>query len=83
MSKKQFQQSQRVMPIGEAGIAAIRNILSNGQYAKVNSVMVDRFSASAIIQVYDAINDDNKVKLRSFPVARVADISFRLINKRS
>lgn len=60
-----------------AKIAAIRAILTDG-YAKVNGVMVDVFSASAIIQLYDAINDVNKAEYRALPIHKMADIAFKL-----
>jgi hypothetical protein len=63
-----------------AKVEAIRAILTNG-YAKVNGVMVDHFSASAIIAVYDAISDANKAKYRAFPIYKMADIAFKLMNK--
>ncbi len=58
-------------------IAAIRSIVTNSQYAKVDGVMVDGFSASAIVQVYDAISDVNKVKFSSLPVGKMAKIAFK------
>lgn len=78
MSKQDYREAQRIKPIGQAGIDACRKIVAEKQAAKVNEVMVDLFSASAIVQVYDAINEANRAKLVSFPVAKVADISFKL-----
>lgn len=62
-------------------IAAIRQIVDAGQYAKVDGIMVDLFSASAILQVYDAINDANKEKYRNLSVSKMANIAFKLINQ--
>jgi hypothetical protein len=61
-----------------AKVEAIRAIVTQGQYAKVNGVMVDLFSASAMIGVYDALNDVNKAKYRALPVAQMATIAFKL-----
>ena len=80
MSKQTFRESQRVKPITHDGIVKCRDILKNG-YSKVNEVMVDAFTAGAITSVYDALSDANKEKLVALPVARVADICFKLINK--
>lgn len=64
---------------GDAIIAACRSIVANGQYEKINGHMVDLFTASAIVRVYDAVNDANKAKLKALPVARIASIAFQLL----
>ncbi len=46
---------------------------------KINGHMVDLFSASAIVKVYDAVNDANKSKFKALPVARMASVAFKLI----
>ena len=50
-------------------ISAIREIVTNHQYAKIDGVMVDGFTASGIVQVYDAINEVNKGKYRNMHVS--------------
>lgn len=65
----------------EEKISAIRNIVENHQYAKIDGVAVDAFSAGAIIAVYDALNDANKKRYASFNVSKMADMAFKLINK--
>ena len=79
MTKAEYRKDQRVKPMGADGIEACREIVAKGQYAKVNEVMVDLFTASAIVEVYDAINPGNRDKMVSFPVARVAAVSFELL----
>ena len=64
---------------GQARIAAFRVIVSQCQYAKIDGIMVDLFSASAILKVYDAISDVNQAKYRHMPVTRMAGIAFKLI----
>ena len=81
MSKQDYRESQRVKPIGQAGIEICRKIVAEKQAAKVNEVMVDLFSASAIVQVFDAVGEVNRAKLVAFPVAKVADISFKILNR--
>ena len=80
MSKQTYRQAQRVKPIGFEGIEACRRIMKEG-YAKVNEVMVDSFSASAIIAVYDALNTPNRLKLESLTVGKAATVCFKLINQ--
>jgi hypothetical protein len=64
---------------GMARINAIRNIVDAGQYAKVDGCMIDLFSASSIVKVYDAINDDNKAKYRMKTAPVMAKIAFELL----
>lgn len=62
-----------------AKVEAIRQIKVRGQYAKINGVMVDLFSASAIIAVYDALSEANQVKYRAMPIHKMASVAFKLI----
>jgi hypothetical protein len=61
-------------------VAALRNILKEGQCKVVEGKLVDTFSASAFIQVYDAVNADNKAKLLSFSLVGAIGACFKLIN---
>ncbi len=65
--------------VGAEIIDACRSIVAESQYAKINGHMVDVFTASAIVKVYDAVNDANKAKLAALPVARMASIAFKLL----
>lgn len=60
-------------------IAAVRQIVAEHQYAKIDGHMVDGFSASAIVQVYDALNDVNKAKYAAMPVDKMAAVAFKLM----
>lgn len=64
---------------GDEIIAACREIVANGQYAKINGQMVDLFTASAIVKVFDAVNDSNKAKLRTLTVERLARVSMQMV----
>jgi hypothetical protein len=46
-------------------VEALRQIVTDKNSAKVNGTLVDLFTASAIMQVYDAVNDANKEKMDS------------------
>ena len=59
--------------------AQLRQIVSDKQRGKVEGVMVDLFTASAIVSVLDAINDANKEKLLELPVERMATIAFNMM----
>jgi len=64
---------------GREIINACRAICAKKQYAKVNGVMVDLFSASAIVKVHDALNEANKLKFNALPIGRMASVAFKLI----
>jgi hypothetical protein len=68
-----------VMADGNEIIAACRAILAQKQYGKINGQMVDSFSASAIVKIYDAISDANKAKFLNLSIARMAQIAFSLL----
>jgi hypothetical protein len=59
-------------------IDTLRLAIANGQQVKYQKVSVDLFSASAIVQVYDALNDANKAKYASLPIRKMADIAFKI-----
>jgi hypothetical protein len=63
----------------EDRISAIRAILEKKQYAKVDGTMIDLFSASVILKVYDNLNEENKAKFSSFTAGKMAIIAYKLI----
>ena len=62
-------------------IAAIRNIVKECQYAKVDGTMIDLFSASAIVSVYDNLNVDNRAKYATLPAGKMGIVAFKLLKK--
>jgi hypothetical protein len=46
-------------------------------------VALDSFSASAIVQVYDALNETNKAKFAALPIHKMARIAFKFVVKSS
>ena len=47
-------------------LAILRRIVDNKQAEKIHGVMVDMFTASALVQVYDKVNDENQIKMKKF-----------------
>ena len=64
---------------GADRIAAIRAIVDQKQYAKIDGCMIDLFSASAVVKVYDALNDANKAKYASLTAPRMAQVAFQIM----
>lgn len=63
-------------------ITALRQIVKDKQYAIIDDQAVDGFTASAIVQVYDSLNETNKRNYVECHLSRMSDIAFQLINKR-
>jgi hypothetical protein len=82
MTKRQHIEAQRLKPMGVAGIEACRRIATEGPM-KINEVFVDAFTASAIVAVYDALNEANRANLAGRCVGQVAEMCFKLINRRA
>jgi len=59
-------------------IAAARSIVASHQADKINGVMIDTWTASVIVGVYDALSDQNKKKFRSMPIRKMADMAHKL-----
>ena len=64
---------------GLARILAIREVVKECQYAKIDGIMADLYSASAVIKVYDALNETNKQKYRNCTFPKMASIAFKLM----
>lgn len=60
-------------------LAALRAIAEQKQYAKIDGMMVDLFTASAIIKVYTAINEESHRKYLAMPLVRMAQVAFKLL----
>ncbi len=60
-------------------IAIVKRIVNNGQYEKVDGGMLDLFSASAIVAIYDKLSPDAQAKYRTIPVQRMAIMAFKLL----
>lgn len=63
---------------GADRITAVREIVTNKQYAKIDGTLVDLFSASYIVAVYDALSPENQAKYANMSVRRMADIAFKV-----
>lgn len=64
----------------EERINALRHIVENKEYAKIDGIMVDLFSASCIMSVYNALNKTNKERFAEQDVRRMTYIAFELMD---
>lgn len=67
---------------GQGWVDAVRRVAAEG-FKVVDGVVVDQFSASAMIQVHDALSEANRAKFAAMPVAQAHAITFRIIAKQA
>ena len=67
--------------LDEGIIDQVKDIASKKSAAKIGGVMVDSFTASAISQIYDKVNDANKKKMEKLPITKLADLAFKMMSK--
>lgn len=81
MTKAEYRRAVRLSPIGDDGVTKIREIAGGHQAEKVNEVMVDAFSAGWFINVYDALSEENRAKLRALCIGSAMDIVWRMAER--
>ena len=69
---------EAVEPSGNPKEDALRQIVAQSQAAKVDGVMVDSFTASAIVQILDALKPEIKEKYLQEPIQRMASMAMRM-----
>ena len=47
----------------------------------LDGLLLDMFTASALVQVHDALNEANAAKFAAMPLEKAAPFAFRLIEK--
>ena len=72
---------REMYPLDESVIDKVKEIASKKSAAKIGGVMVDSFTASAISQIYDKVNDANKKKMEKLPITKLANLAFKMMQK--
>ena len=62
-------------------IDKVQSIMDNGSAMKIDGVMVDTFTASVIMSIYNKVNEKNQDKMRSMPVEKLASSAYMLANR--
>jgi hypothetical protein len=75
---KQRRAARRLQPMGVEGLTTIRQIVAEHQAAKVNEVLIDAFTASCIVHIFDALNEKNREKMLNMPVAQAGAVCLKL-----
>ena len=76
-----FDESVEITEGKQSYVDQMRDIVAKKSAKKINGVMVDMFTASAVVKVYAAINDTNKAKMDKMTVPAMANVAFKLMKK--
>ena len=60
-------------------IDRMRAIVTSRSAARVDGLLVDLWSASAVVRAFDALNETNRLKLASMPVRQMVQTALRLL----
>jgi hypothetical protein len=63
-------------------IAALRQIVADRQYAKVDGVLVDLWTAQAVVACYEAGSDRTRRIIETAPLEKVVALALHLLTKR-
>lgn len=64
-------------------IDRIRSVVTDESMKRIDGLLVDLFSASITVQVYDALNEENKAKMAALPVRKMVNVALRVANRAS
>ena len=70
---------EAVEPSGNPKEDAFRQIVASSSMGKVDGQKVDLFSASAVVNVLDALSPENKENFLGLPPAKMVQIAFKLM----
>jgi hypothetical protein len=62
---------------------AIKKIVDDWQYAKIEGVTIDGTTASMALNVLDKVNDTNKAKLLAMPIKQMVGVMWSVVGKKS
>ena len=72
---------EAVEPSGDPKVDALRQIVADKQYAKVDGVNIDMQTASLLLQVIDGLNPQNRENFLGRPIEQMADIAYKILGK--
>ena len=77
--RKTMGEAYNGMYLVEGNIDKIKDIVSKKSASKIDGVTVDIFTASAISQIYDKVNDANKKKMEKLPITKLAALAMKMM----
>lgn len=61
--------------------SALRWIVANSQYLKINGMLVDSFSASVVVKCLDNLSQEQKGKLLELSIEKIVSFCFKLLER--
>ena len=77
--RKTMGEAYNGMYLVEGNIDKIKDIVSKKKATKIDGVMVDLFTASAISQVYDKAGSSTKKKMEILPITKLASVVMKMM----
>lgn len=62
---------------------AIKKIVDDSQYAKIEGVIVDGTTANLLLKVCDALSEENRKKLLAMPIKKMVDVAWKLTSAKA
>jgi len=81
ISRDDLAHAVKAQPKLDPSLSHIEKIhkIAKGSFNRVDGVLVDSFTASGIIKLYDALNDVNKAKYAALPVKKMASVMWKFV----
>ena len=76
---REIMSEEKLTEAKETPIDVAKRVVKNHQYEKYKGVMLDGFTASAIVQVYDKVNDATKKKLEKLPLPKLVNVVWKVM----
>ena len=70
---------KRIKEAKESPIEVAKRIVKNKQHEKYKGMMLDLFTANAIVQVHDKVNDTMKKKLEKLPLPKLVTLVYKVM----
>ena len=64
-------------------IPQLEKIVQDKQHAKIKGKIVDLFTASMIMKIYNAVNDSNKKRMDSLPLEKLVNLAYKMMKRES
>lgn len=80
-SDKTVHQRKTAETMGEDRMKILRRIVENSQYEDIDGMRMDGFTASMLVQIYDALGDKQKQQFSNLPLSKMVDIGWNLMKK--
>lgn len=66
------------LPRNTPRIDRLRWIVANHQASRTEGVFMDGFTASMLVQVHDALNEENRAKFLALPIRKMVSVGWQL-----